>query len=197
MLNSLPPQQIVGYLWAALGLYWVVSAKLHSRTRSGEPQKYRILRLTILGATFVLLLSNWLHLGILAKRFVPDNTATRTVGVAITTLGLLLATWARLHLGENWSDRVETRVGHELIRTGPYAYLRHPIYSGVLLGVAGSAIAIGEWRCVLAFALLATSYVIKARKEERLLADTFGAPFHHHQRQTGFLLPALRFRRKD
>lgn len=196
MLNS--AQEIVGYLWATLGLYWVFSARRHARARAaGEPQKYRILRLAILAITFTLLLSHWLRLGPLAWRFIPDNTAIRALGIATTTIGLALATWARLHLGENWSDKVETRVGHELVRTGPYAYFRHPIYSGVLLGVAGSAIAVGEWRGVLAFAILTTSYAIKAKREERLLANTFGASFDEHRRHTVFLVPRLRRRKPE
>ena len=197
MLLSLSSQDIVSYLWTALGVYWVFSAKRHSRARSGEPQRYRLLRLAILAITFTLLLSHYLRLGVLARRFLPENTAITTVGIAITVTGLMLATWARIHLGENWSEKVETKVGHELIRTGPYAYFRHPIYSGVLLSVAGTAIVVGEWRGILALALLTTSYVIKAKKEERLLAGTFLEAFQKHQSQTGFLLPRLRRRRPE
>jgi protein-S-isoprenylcysteine O-methyltransferase Ste14 len=112
-------------------------------------------------------------------------------GVALTCAGVGLAIWARRTLGRNWSDKVVLKVGHELIRSGPYGYLRHPIYSGVLLAVAGSALTIGEWRCVAAFALLGTNYYIKATREEKILAANFGEAFAEHKRRTGFFLPGL------
>jgi protein-S-isoprenylcysteine O-methyltransferase Ste14 len=105
--------------------------------------------------------------------------------------GIALAISARRHLGRNWSDKVELKVDHRLIRSGPYAYLRHPIYSGVLLGVAGTALAVGMVRGIAAFLLLLSSYAIKARKEERALVAKFGDAFREHQREAGFLLPRI------
>ena len=116
------------------------------------------------------------------------------MGVALTLAGMVLAISARRHLGENWSDKVELKVDHRLIRSGPYAYLRHPIYSGVLLGVAGTALAIGMVRGGAAFCLLLSSYATKARKEERVLAGKFGDAFREYRNNTGFLLPQFRKR---
>ena len=70
----------------------------------------------------------------------------------LTWLGIGLAIWARYHLAEYWSARVTIKEDHQLIRTGPYARLRHPIYSGLILATIGSALVIGKWRCVLGFA---------------------------------------------
>lgn len=78
-----------------------------------------------------------------------------------------------------------------MIRTGPYLRLRHPIYSGVLLGVLGTALILGEWRGAIAFLLLLINYAIKARKEDRVLAESFGAEFQEHKRRAGFLLPRI------
>jgi protein-S-isoprenylcysteine O-methyltransferase Ste14 len=113
-------------------------------------------------------------------------------GFVLALAGITLALWARLHLGRNWSDKVVLKVDHELIRSGPYAYLRHPIYSGVLLGVAGTAIVVGEWRGVIAFCMLLVNYSIKARREEKILSVQFGEAFELHKRDAGFLLPKLR-----
>ena len=170
-------------------MYWVISARQSGATKTHEAHSFRAVRFLILGATFFLLLSDWLRIGPLAWRFVPDTFAVRTIGVIITVVGVSVTVWARICLGRNWSDKVVIKEDHELIRTGPYAYMRHPIYSGVLLGVAGTAITTGEWRGIVAFALLFTMYAIKAKKEERVLAGAFGGAFEEHARRTGFLLP--------
>ncbi len=160
-------------------MYWVVSAWRAKRnaTQTGEPHAYRILRLAVLATTFVLLLSTWLRIGLLGRRFVPANATVQYIGVALTACGIALMTWGRHHLGQYWSDKVELKVDHQLIRSGPYAYIRHPIYSGVLLGVAGTAMVVGESRGVLAFGILVVNYIVKAKREERILAEKFGQAF--------------------
>lgn len=86
------------------------------------------------------------------------------------------------------------QVEHRLIETGPYAYVRHPIYSGVLLAVLGTALVQGQWRGALAFLLLLTNYSIKAKREERVLSDRFRPGFEQYVTQAGFLLPRFRSR---
>jgi protein-S-isoprenylcysteine O-methyltransferase Ste14 len=183
--------QLLSCLWAAFGLYWLVSAAGMHATKSGEAHSYRLLRIPILVLTFILLLTPVLRIGPLAWRFIPEGKSTRDLGIALTLCGLAIAVWARSHLGRYWSDKVELKVDHKLIRSGPYAYMRHPIYSGVLLGVAGTAIVVGEWRGVLAFAILLTNYTVKARKEERLLSTEFAREFEAYKRESGFLIPRL------
>jgi protein-S-isoprenylcysteine O-methyltransferase Ste14 len=99
------------------------------------------------------------------------------------------AIWARRHIGRNWSGQVTIRKEHELIRTGPYARIRHPIYTGILLALAGTALAIGEYRAILAFAVIAIGFIVKAKREESFLAMQFGPAFDEHRQQTGFFLP--------
>ncbi len=185
--------QITEYLWGALGLYWLISARQSGATKTPEAHSFRAVRFLILGTTFLLLLSDWLRIGPLAWRFVPDSIAVRATGLGLTVVGITVTFWARICLGRNWSDKVVIKEDHELIRSGPYAYVRHPIYSGVLLGVAGTALAIGEWRGVIAFCLLLTTYAIKAKKEERVLAVAFGPAFGEYAAQTGFLFPRIHF----
>lgn len=184
-----PIQKLLGILWLGFGIYWAVSARQSGPTETTEANWFRALRFGILVTTFVLLLAPWLGFSILDTRAYPDSFAMRWVGAVLTTAGIGLAVSARRHLGKNWSDKVELKVDHQLIRSGPYAYMRHPIYSGVLLGVAGTALAIGMVRGGVAFCLLLSSYAIKARKEETVLAGKFGDEFREHQRNAGFLLP--------
>ena len=189
--HRLPPLVLIllALLWTGLSLYWVASGASSS---SGEFRFYRLLRLLILAATFTLLFWDQTAVGVLGRAVLPAGTGLRIAGFAGALLGLAIALWARLHLGKYWSDKVVLRDDHQLIRSGPYAYMRHPIYSGVLLGVLGTALIVNQWRGLLAFALLLANYTIKAKREERILADRFNEQFEHHQSGTGFLLPRLR-----
>jgi protein-S-isoprenylcysteine O-methyltransferase Ste14 len=187
---------LLAYLWAAFGIYWIGTAVLmRSRSNRAEMSQsrelrfYRPLRLLILATTFSLLFWRRTAVGFLGARFIPSSAAVSFAGFAAALLGLAVALWARVHLGQYWSDKVVLQEGHRLIRTGPYAYMRHPIYSGVSLGVAGTGVVLGEWRGVAAFLLLLINYAIKARREEKILAQEFGEDFTLHREQTGFLLP--------
>jgi protein-S-isoprenylcysteine O-methyltransferase Ste14 len=191
---------ILGYLWAAFGLYWFAAAArgrsaAGTEHQTGEPHFFRVVRLSILATTFALLFWQRLAIGFLGRPFVPEFPALDYAGFVATLAGLGVATWARIHLGRNWSDKVVIQAGHQLIRTGPYARLRHPIYSGVLLGVLGTAVVLGQWRGAIAFLLLLTNYAVKARKEDRILAESFGQQFQEHKQRAGFLLPQPRARR--
>lgn len=181
---------ILALAWAMLGMYWTTSAK--SVSSSGEFPLYRLLRLSILAVTFSLLFWSGTAIGFLGARFAPLSSALAIAGFVVALLGMIVASWARITLGRFWSDKVVLQSGHQLIRTGPYARMRHPLYSGVLLGVLGTALLLDEWRGLLAFTILLVNYIIKAKKEEHLLADEFGAAFTEHISRTGFLLPRLR-----
>jgi protein-S-isoprenylcysteine O-methyltransferase Ste14 len=94
-------------------------------------------------------------------------------------------------IGEYWSSRVTLKEGHRLIRSGPYQFVRHPIYTGMLVGVIGNALTIGEWRGILAVVLVLCAHWRKARREEFLLTTEFGQEYTAYRRSTGFLFPRL------
>lgn len=138
---------------------------------------------------FILLYAEDPRLGVLNRRFVPEREWIAMLGALLTVAGVAFAIWARRHIGRNWSGQVTIRKEHELIRTGPYARIRHPIYTGILLALAGTALAIGEYRAILAFAVIAIGFIVKAKREESFLATQFGPAFDEHRQQTGFFLP--------
>jgi protein-S-isoprenylcysteine O-methyltransferase Ste14 len=146
LIAMMTPGTTVELCWAALGFYWLVSMTGTKKIAVDESRGLRVLRLAIIAALFVLLGTDWLRIGPLAWRFVPRHSSAVWIGVSLTGIGVALAIWARWRLGRNWSDKVVLKVDHELIRNGPYRYLRHPIYTGVLLALAGTALVIGEWR---------------------------------------------------
>jgi protein-S-isoprenylcysteine O-methyltransferase Ste14 len=187
---------LLAYLWCAFGIYWMGAAvlKRSGSRRAESPQSresrfYRPLRLAILAGTFSLLFWQRTAVGILGTRFTPFSPAISATGFVAALIGLAVALWARVRLGQYWSDKVVLQEGHRLIRSGPYAYMRHPIYSGVLLGVAGTALVLGEVRGMVAFVMLLVNYCIKAKREEQILEHAFGEEFKLHRKQTGFLLP--------
>jgi protein-S-isoprenylcysteine O-methyltransferase Ste14 len=112
-------------------------------------------------------------------------------GVAITALGFALTIWSRFLLGSNWSSTVAIKVAHELIRTGPYRWVRHPIYSGKILAMVGTAIALDRWRGVAAVVLIWIAFAIKRRMEEQFMRQTFGEQYAEYSKATGAIFPLL------
>jgi protein-S-isoprenylcysteine O-methyltransferase Ste14 len=182
---------IIDLCWLTLGIYWLITAISTKKVAVNEKTGLRVLRLVIIVVLFVLLGTNWLRIGPLGWRFVPLSSGIVWIGVLMTVAGVGLAIWARWRLGRNWSDKVVLKVDHELIRSGPYRYLRHPIYTGILVALAGTAVVIGEWRGVVAVILMAMNYYVKATREEKILAANFGEAFAEHKKRTGFFLPGI------
>jgi protein-S-isoprenylcysteine O-methyltransferase Ste14 len=180
---------LISIPWIVFVAYWAIGALKTRRTvnRESSASRYGILFLEVLG--FVLLFSERTGIGVLGSRVVPQTSALASVGVALTWCGIAIALWARWHLGQYWSARVTLKEDHQLIRTGPYAHFRHPIYSGLDLAALGGACAIDEWRSVLGVGLIVLGYWIKARTEESMLSAQFGEAFKEHCRHTGFLIP--------
>ena len=176
-------------LWMLFGLYWIVSALKLKKTKKRESWGQRFRYSLPLLVAFYLLSRPEAHYGWLGLRFVPANDAVRWVGVLLTAAGVAIAFWARWHLGANWSGVVTLKEGHELIRTGPYRTIRHPIYTGILLALLGTAVNLGEVRGLLALAIAWLSFYIKARREESFLTQEFGAGFAEHTTRTGMFLP--------
>jgi protein-S-isoprenylcysteine O-methyltransferase Ste14 len=182
---------IVRALWAFFALYWFVASFGVNKMRKREPWGQRLPFLLIFVGICYLAEMAGERLGISDRRFVPSQPWIEWLGVALTAAGIGFAIWARNHIGKYWSASVSLREGHELIRSGPYARIRHPIYSGMLLAAAGTTLCSGKYGAliVLGFALIAV--VEKAKKEEALLAGEFGPAFDEHRHRTGFLLPRL------
>jgi protein-S-isoprenylcysteine O-methyltransferase Ste14 len=178
--------------WIVFVLYWIVGALKTRATRESETAASRTAILLIEIAGYVLIFSPSAGVGFLGTRFMPRTLASVGLGVALTWSGIGLAIWARYHLAEYWSARITIKEDHQLIRTGPYSHLRHPIYSGLVLATIGSAIVIDEWRCVLGVCLVLAGYCLKANKEEAMLSQQFGDAFREHQEHTGFLIPRFR-----
>jgi protein-S-isoprenylcysteine O-methyltransferase Ste14 len=181
----------IGAPWLIFLAYWVFASLRVNRMVRSEPADEYIGRLLVMAAAFILLYSSDPRFGILNQRFIPDAYWVFVTGSALTYAGIAFAIWARYHIAQYWSATVALRAGHQLIQTGPYARIRHPIYTGMLLAVLGTAIAVGRFRALAGFAVILAGFTWKSKREESLLAGQFGPAFDEHRRRTGFFLPRL------
>jgi protein-S-isoprenylcysteine O-methyltransferase Ste14 len=138
-------------LWIAWLAYWAISAQNVARAQVREPFHWRMLTLAVLVFAAMLIFSPYFGKGVLGRRFVPDSQWSKGLSLTLILVGLAVSIWARRHLGRFWSARVTLKVDHQLIQSGPYARVRHPIYSGLLLAMLGTAIFVGEWHALWAW----------------------------------------------
>lgn len=180
--------QIIAGCWAIFLLFWIVSAFFVKPTFERATSSTAILvRIALSIGIFLLLLTrrgSALHLSAL-----PPTPLRSAVGDVLCVLGLLLALWARVTLGRNWSASVRFKKGHELIRTGPYALVRHPIYTGVLLMIIGTMIFIGRSEGIILVAVAIAGLWIKLRAEERLMTTHFPTEYPAYKALTKALIP--------
>jgi protein-S-isoprenylcysteine O-methyltransferase Ste14 len=182
------PFEIVRATWIVLALYWIFSSFRVKKMRRREPVFRRFAYLTVIALAALLLFPR--QIDGLSLRF-SHSLELRWIGAVITAAGAVLAIWARRHIGTNWSGMVALREGHQLVRSGPYARIRHPIYSGLLLALLGTALTAETYGALAVLAIVSAGISFKAKREEKLLAGEFGAEFEEHRRHTGFLFPRL------
>ncbi len=176
-------------MWLSLVAYWWAISRNVKETERQEPALSRIARLGLLALAVALLWLPSVPLPLLGKRFLPSGAWCFWSGAAVTAGGLLFAVWARRHLGKNWSQAVTLKEDHELITSGPYGLVRHPIYTGFLLGFAGCAVARGEWRGLLAVVLAFVALWRKLRLEETWMRAQFGESYDIYSWRVAALVP--------
>ena len=179
----------IQWVWMLVGLYWLIGALRSKPVARREKRLSQVFHLTIMTLACGLLFSDSARVGYLSRHLLPEADAIGWVGLGLTVAGCAFAVWARARLGSNWSASVTRKRGHELVRGGPYAIVRHPIYSGLLLGILGTALAQGELRSLLALGLAFVGWLLKARIEERFLIEEFGGDYLSYRRRVKQLIP--------
>jgi protein-S-isoprenylcysteine O-methyltransferase Ste14 len=185
-------RQVIGLLWFAWAVYWMVSSlriKAAVRRESTASRLAHVIPLVVGGV-----LIGWRDMpwGALNLRLWPHSLLAYGIGLALLVAGLAFAVWARVHLGRNWSGSVTVKEGHELIRSGPYAYVRHPIYTGLITAVLGTAIISGTLRAALGLVIITVSLLRKLRTEEAFMRDTFPDEYQRYCAQVPALMPFTR-----
>ncbi len=191
------PMAISMYLWIVFSLYWEWAARNSSATKASESKLSRAFHLFLVNVAQ--LFAFWPFAGWpLVKapffefpRVLPESPYLPALGIALQAGFILLAVWARRHLGRHWSGAVTAKVDHELVRSGPYRRIRHPIYTGVIGMYVGSTLVSGRLQGLLALAMVAMAYARKIRLEERNLQGVFGPAFDDYRRESWALVPGV------
>ena len=177
--------------WSIWCLYWFGAAFATKPARRSESLRSRLTHYVPLILAVMLLSSSHFAGHVLDQRFLPRSAALFWIGAVLLLGGLLFSVAARRHLGGNWSSRVTLKEGHTLTRSGPYRVVRHPIYTGILLAMAGNAIALGEWRGLVAVLLTLAAFLHKIQIEERYMLEQFSEAYERYRREVAALIPGV------
>jgi protein-S-isoprenylcysteine O-methyltransferase Ste14 len=189
------PQDATGYIWLAWLISWFATAFWTGRTVNRPSLRHQLwYRLTtICGA---LLLFGVFGIRRYDIRFWRLTGGAGWFFVGLAAAGVFLMWWARLHLGRLWSASVTRKADHHIIDTGPYAIVRHPIYTGLLVALAATVCVEATAEALAGAAILATGIYIKARTEETFLRDQLGVEtYDAYARRVPMLVPLATPRR--
>ncbi len=170
--------------WAVFWLYWLIAA---SSMKRGRVQWSRELRIRGLIVVLVIIL---VHVGAFRGSSHSGDPWRTAAGLVLFAVGLGFAIWARIHIGRNWGTPMSQKEEPELVTSGPYHLVRHPIYSGLLLAGVGTAVAL-DWRWLIAVGLAGIYVLYSARVEERYLDEQFPADYPAFKSSTKMLVPFI------
>jgi protein-S-isoprenylcysteine O-methyltransferase Ste14 len=170
--------------WAAFWTYWLVAAFSMKRGHVAWSHELRIRAVVVVLA--ILLLRS----GAFRNGGLDTNPWRAGLGLFLFVPGLGIAIWARLHIGRNWGSPMSTKDEPELVTSGPYQLVRHPIYSGILLAGVGTAVAL-SWMWLIAMVLAGVYFVYSATVEERYLTEQFPDTYSTYRRSTKMLVPFI------
>jgi protein-S-isoprenylcysteine O-methyltransferase Ste14 len=173
---------VIGIAWLVFWVYWLVSAANSKESVSGG-WRSRIAGVSSIG---VFLIVGFLGRGSLASY----NVILAVIGMVLFACGIALAVWARVHLGRNWGMPTTQRVEPELVTSGPYRFVRHPIYTGLLTAVLGTAL-VDSLTGLIVVAVLVAYFYYCGTVEERNLTATFPKAYPEYRSRTKMLIPFL------
>jgi len=187
---TIPPVDILIFLlWAGFFAYWWITALLNRTPFKRVSSQFSVLTLMAVPIAILFAAATLLAPDLITFRVLPDILPVAITGLAVTAAGIAFAVWARLHLGKNWSARPAVHEHHTLIRTGPYAIVRHPIYTGILTGMLGTAIANGIAFAFIILCVVIIVLIVKLRMEEQFMIGEFGEEYERYRREVKALVP--------
>jgi protein-S-isoprenylcysteine O-methyltransferase Ste14 len=181
---------IIGVCWIAFWLYWIISAFGSKKGTRLNIRHFFVIRiaLIVVAATLFSTLNKQPYS--FQNRTVTSNEPVLILGLIMFLAGLTLAVWARIYLGKNWGMPMTQKKDPELVTSGPYRYIRHPIYSGILLAALGSAFAASIY-WLLVFIIFAIYFIYSALVEEKLMMRQFPKVYPGYKSKTKMLIPFI------
>jgi protein-S-isoprenylcysteine O-methyltransferase Ste14 len=185
------PRAVFAIIWGVWVASWFVAASWSARTEGRAGTSVELTYRILLGVG-VVLMTPWAARRLGATPLWDPGAVGAYLLAAATLAGLVFTWWARIHLGRLWSGAITRKQGHRIVDSGPYALVRHPIYTGVIAAIVASALAQATLTALGGAALIALSFWVKARAEERFLSAELGAEaYAAYRRRVPMLLPRL------
>jgi len=175
---------VIGVGWVVFWVYWLAAAV---GVKAGKTRWTRFAGVRLAVILVVLFL---LRAKALKTNVVSSDPWLQGIGLAAFVLGLALAVWARIYLGRNWGMPMSQKIDPELVTTGPYRSVRHPIYSGIILAMIGTAVAISLYWLVVVI-MLGAYFLYSAFVEERFMIMLFPDSYPEYKRSTKMLIPFI------
>ena len=191
-------EQNISLVWLVFSIIWLVAAFASKRSTQRQTYRSRIVQGSLILVSMLFIFNFWNVFsssngggisGWLTARIVPATPLWALLGAALTVASVLFCFWARAILGRNWSGTVTIKQDHELILRGPYAFVRHPIYTGVLFGMLGTAIVFGYVRCFIGVLICGFALWFKSQIEERFMVQQFGDQYASYRQRVRALVP--------
>ncbi len=182
------PREWIRIAWGVLMVIWIVAARFTKSTSRRQSRSSLFVHLVLIVLAFALLFGDFFEFAPLNRDVLPEIPWT---GLALVVAGLSFCVWARFYLGSNWSGTVTVKKDHTLMRSGPYGIVRHPIYSGMLLAMLGTALSSGELRGLLGFAIGVFDLKRKSMIEEGFMREQFGSQYEAYRHDVKGLIPGL------
>jgi protein-S-isoprenylcysteine O-methyltransferase Ste14 len=176
--------------WVVFWLYWFISAFGSKKKITSNYGRFMGVRIFLIVLLLVLIRFLNVQNYSFQNRVVTSNVLIQTGGIIIILLGLLLAIWARLYLGKNWGMPMSQKQNPELVTTGPYHYIRHPIYTGILLAMLGSCLA-GSIFWLTVLVITGIYFVYSAVMEEKIMTEQFPKAYPAYKSKTKMLIPFI------
>lgn len=182
-------QSILWASWGAVMIVWFITGLKSKTTLRMQSRVSRFVTVAAGVIAFWLLFDPGTGVGVLGFRVVPVSPAWLWTGSILSMAGAAFSIWARLYLGENWSAAVTLKQDHSLVRSGPYACVRHPIYSGFLLAMLGAALVGGQLRCFAGLLIAFVAWYLKSRTEESFMLEQFQGEYVEYRKRVRALVP--------
>ena len=189
MSDAMIPYVAVKWLWIIFGSFWVLAAFVQKRNARRQSMSSRLTQMSIILLVLAPFLVEGRRFGLIYRHLYPNALVVQYFGVLLMVLGLGFAVWARFVLGRNWSGTVTVKEDHTLITRGPYEWVRHPIYTGILLALLGTAFTLGTILNLVEVPAVAFALWLKLRTEEKFMLETFGEQYMAYGQRVKALIP--------